>query len=74
MDGVWVRVSNERIELSNKMKKLDEFRRTESFSNLSEDHQRLLNKQFLAMKEYRTILDERIALFEQESRLQESPV
>lgn len=58
-------VVTERVELDDKIKKLDTFRRTETFAALSAAEQYRLGKQLEHMTSYSNVLGERIAAFKE---------
>lgn len=57
------RVIKEKEELDEKIKKLTDFLDTKIFENLDEDNSLLLEYQFVTMKEYSKILEDRISYF-----------
>lgn len=57
------RVVTERNELQDKINKLGSFFSNPIFRDLSTDEQNRLTKQHKLMKEYRDVLNERIAIF-----------
>lgn len=57
------RVLDERFGLNSKITNLDTFLISDSFKKLSEDEKSLLEKQNLVMKDYLSILDERVEFY-----------
>lgn len=58
------RVVVERDALAEKLERLREFLRTDTYRSLQPDEQGLLTRQHTAMTEYLAVLDERVALFD----------
>ena len=56
------RVVYEAADLTAKIRKLREFRKTEAYSILSEKHKELLEQQYTVMCAYCIVLNERIGL------------
>lgn len=65
MEAYQVRVIQERIDLYEKITKLDGFMRSSTFTSLDEYEQERLRRQYEAMITYSSILKERISHFEQ---------
>lgn len=57
------RVVQEKQELDDKIVKLDSFMLTDTFHDLTDSEQDRLSRQFDVMKEYSSILGERISAF-----------
>lgn len=59
------RVVEEKIDLDNKLIKLNNFIESDKFEDVDEDEQDRLTRQGAAMQEYSLVLEERIAAFEE---------
>jgi hypothetical protein len=57
------RVTDEKTELDGKIERLDAFLKTEMAQNLPPDENPRMTRQLAVMREYSTILGERIAYF-----------
>ena len=64
MEPYQEQVMMEKAELDERLRKLDEFGRTDAFAALPSDEQGRLNRQHSIMEDYSQILGERIVNFE----------
>ena len=60
-----IRVVEEKDELDGKIERLAKFKQSEQFVSVPKDEQDRLTQQLAVMREYSSILGERIAAFEQ---------
>jgi hypothetical protein len=60
------RVVEEKIDLDNKLIKLNNFIESDKFEDVDEDEQDRLTRQGAAMQEYSLVLEERIAAFDED--------
>lgn len=69
MEDLIKRVESERIDLSDRVERLDRFRQSEKYGRLSEQMKELLHRQYWCMQSYIQILDNRLDLMEKELAL-----